>query len=64
MRERFITGCDKGEVFKLLKWSTQHWELVKILTVTLAGHVIRAVNIAIVSALVEEGLFDKAAWNI
>jgi len=27
----------------------------------LAGYVIRAVNIAIVSAFVEEGLFDKAA---
>ena len=45
----------------LLKWSTQHCELVKILTIALAGHVIRAVNIAIVSALVEEGLFVKVA---
>ncbi len=43
---------------------TQHCESVKILTVALAGHIIRAVNIAIVSALVEEGLFDKAAWNV
>jgi len=34
---------------------------VKILTVALIGHVIRAVNIAIIFALVKEELFDKAA---
>jgi len=34
---------------------------VKILTIALIGHVIRAVNIAIISALVEERLFDKVA---
>jgi len=42
----------------------QHCKSVKILTIALAGYVIRAVNIAIVSALVEEGLFVKAAWNV
>jgi len=35
-------------------------KILKILTVALAGHMIRAVNIAIVSAFIEEGLFDKA----
>jgi len=51
----------REECLNLLKWSTQHCESVKILTVALAEHVIRAVNIAIVLAFIEKGLFDKAA---